>query len=108
VRDEPPPLRRRRGARAASALRVPRARRRGQGEVVDDAGRKVRVPARAARIFASGPPASILVFAVAPDALIGWTTPFRPPSVPTSRRSTPTFPRSDGSPGAATPRTSRS
>ncbi|MFI4925890.1 MAG: ABC transporter substrate-binding protein, partial [Vicinamibacteria bacterium] len=44
----------------------------------DDSGRKVRVPARAARIFASGPPASILVFAVAPDALIGWTTPFRP------------------------------
>jgi iron complex transport system substrate-binding protein len=46
-------------------------------EIVDDAGRKVRVPARASRVFASGPPASILVFAVAPDALIGWTTPFR-------------------------------
>lgn len=46
--------------------------------VVDDAGRTVRVPARSARVFAAGPPASILVFAVAPDALLGWTTPFRP------------------------------
>jgi iron complex transport system substrate-binding protein len=46
-------------------------------EIVDDAGRRVRVPARATRVFASGPPASILVFAVAPDALLGWTTPFR-------------------------------
>jgi iron complex transport system substrate-binding protein len=51
-------------------------------EIADDAGRKVRVPARAARVFASGPPASILVFAVAPDALIGWTTPFRPAERP--------------------------
>lgn len=47
-------------------------------EVVDAAGRRVEVPARASRVFASGPPASILVFAVAPDTLLGWTTPFRP------------------------------
>jgi len=68
---------------AASALpRAASAQAAVRGEVVDDAGRKIRIPARAARIFASGPPASILVFAVAPDALIGWTTPFRPAERP--------------------------
>ena len=51
-------------------------------EIVDDAGRTVRVPVRATRIFAAGPPASILVFAVAPDTLLGWTTPFRPAELP--------------------------
>src|SRR5215467_6057984 len=51
----------------------PQARR----ELVDSAGRKVAVPARVERIYAAGPPASILVFAIAPDKLIGWTTPWR-------------------------------
>lgn len=60
---------------AASRAQAPR-------EIVDAAGRKVRVPARATRVFASGPPASILVFAVAPDTLAGWTSPFRPAERP--------------------------
>ena len=47
-------------------------------DVVDDAGRRVRVPARVSRVLAAGAPASILVFAVAPDKLIGWTSPLRP------------------------------
>lgn len=51
-------------------------------DFVDDAGRKVRVPAPVTRVFAAGPPASILVFAVAPDALAGWTTAFRPAERP--------------------------
>ena len=59
---------------AASIARVARAQAR---EFLDDAGRAVAVPARIARVFASGPPASVLVFAVAPDKLLGWTTPFR-------------------------------
>ena len=46
-------------------------------EFVDSAGRKVAVPARVERIYAAGPPASILVFAIAPDKLIGWTTAWR-------------------------------
>ena len=46
-------------------------------EVTDAAGRKVSLPARVERIYAAGPPAGILVFAVAPDKLIGWTTPWR-------------------------------
>jgi iron complex transport system substrate-binding protein len=66
---------------AAGARHVP-AIAQASREVVDSAGRRVKVPARASRVFASGPPASILVFAVAPDTLLGWTTPFRAPERP--------------------------
>ena len=45
--------------------------------VSDGAGRKVVIPRRIERIYAAGPPASILVFAVAPDKLIGWTSAWR-------------------------------
>src|SRR5688572_1926040 len=45
--------------------------------VSDGAGRKVTIPRRVERIYAGGPPASILVFAVAPDKLIGWTSAWR-------------------------------
>ncbi len=44
--------------------------------VTDDAGRTVTIPTRVERIYAAGPPASILAFALAPKKLIGWTTPF--------------------------------
>lgn len=43
----------------------------------DSAGRKVDVPGKVGRIYAAGPPASILVFAIAPDKLIGWTSAWR-------------------------------
>jgi iron complex transport system substrate-binding protein len=46
-------------------------------EFVDDAGRKVTLPDRIERVYAAGPPASVLVFALAPDKLIGWTRAFR-------------------------------
>jgi len=46
-------------------------------EVLDAAGRRVVLPARTERIYAAGPPASILVFAVTPDKLIGWTSAWR-------------------------------
>jgi iron complex transport system substrate-binding protein len=42
---------------------------------VDSAGRSVAVPERAARILAAGPPASILIYVMAPDAMIGWVPP---------------------------------
>jgi iron complex transport system substrate-binding protein len=45
--------------------------------VADGAGRKVVLPRRIERIYAAGPPSSILVFAVAPDKLIGWTSAWR-------------------------------
>jgi iron complex transport system substrate-binding protein len=46
-------------------------------EFTDDAGRKVTLPDRIERVYASGPPASVLVLALAPDKLIGWTRRFR-------------------------------
>jgi iron complex transport system substrate-binding protein len=39
---------------------------------VDDAGRRVEVPERVARVYAAGGPASVLLYTVAPDRLIGW------------------------------------
>jgi len=80
-------MERRRWIRDAGALALAAAWPAASGaqserDIVDGAGRKVRVPSRATRIFAAGPPASILVFAVAPDTLLGWTTPFRPAELP--------------------------
>jgi iron complex transport system substrate-binding protein len=49
-----------------------------QREMLDAAGRHVVVPAKVERVYAAGPPASILVFAINPDKLIGWTRAFRP------------------------------
>ena len=40
--------------------------------IVDSAGRTVEVPDRVDRVFASGPPASIVIYALKPDALLGW------------------------------------
>jgi iron complex transport system substrate-binding protein len=45
--------------------------------VTDATGRRIELPGRVQRIYAAGPPASILVFAVAPDQLIGWTAAWR-------------------------------
>jgi iron complex transport system substrate-binding protein len=41
-------------------------------EVEDSAGRTVAVPERIERVFAAGPPASILLYILAPDRLTGW------------------------------------
>lgn len=46
-------------------------------EFIDDAGRKVSLPDKVTRVYAAGPPASVLVFALAPDTLVGWTRAFR-------------------------------
>ncbi len=56
---------------AVATLAVPRpaqARR----MVMDSAGRKVELPERIGRIFAAGGPASVAVYALRPDALVGW------------------------------------
>lgn len=37
----------------------------------DDAGRVVKLPAKVERVYAAGPPASVLVLALAQDKLIG-------------------------------------
>jgi iron complex transport system substrate-binding protein len=41
--------------------------------VVDGAGRHVEVPSQVRHVFAAGGPASIFVYTLAPDALLGWT-----------------------------------
>ena len=48
-----------------------------QGPVVDSSGREIRPPAKVERVYAAGPPASLLVFAIAPDKLVGWTRAMR-------------------------------
>jgi iron complex transport system substrate-binding protein len=45
--------------------------------VTDSAGRKVEVPDRIERVFAAGPPASILLYVLAPDKMLGWPDPPR-------------------------------
>jgi iron complex transport system substrate-binding protein len=46
--------------------------------VMDSAGRSVPVPARAERVFPAGPPAALMLYTLAPAALLGWTRPNRP------------------------------
>jgi iron complex transport system substrate-binding protein len=46
--------------------------------VVDDAGRRVVVTATIDRVYAAGPPASVLVYALAPGKLVGWTRSLSP------------------------------
>ncbi len=45
--------------------------------VTDSAGRSVEIPAAVTRVYASGPPASILLYVLAPDRLTGWPRPLR-------------------------------
>jgi iron complex transport system substrate-binding protein len=49
-----------------------------QSPVTDATGREILPPAKVERVYAAGPPASMLVFAIAPDKLVGWTRAFRP------------------------------
>src|SRR5690606_11844251 len=46
--------------------------------IVDAAGRRIPVPPRVERAFPAGPPAAILLYAVAPQALLGWPRANRP------------------------------
>ncbi len=41
-------------------------------EVTDSTGRTARVPDRVARVLPAGPPAAILLEAIAPDLMVGW------------------------------------
>ncbi|MBX3673340.1 MAG: iron ABC transporter substrate-binding protein [Burkholderiales bacterium] len=61
-----------------AALLLVAAPARAARDFVDDAGRRVSLPDKVERVYAAGPPASVLVFALAPDKLLGWTRAFRP------------------------------
>ncbi|MFN5190886.1 MAG: hypothetical protein ACK5DL_07125, partial [Burkholderiales bacterium] len=49
---------------------------------VDDAGRRIELPRKIERVYAAGPPASVLVMAIAPEKLIGWTRAMKPDEAP--------------------------
>jgi iron complex transport system substrate-binding protein len=40
--------------------------------VVDSAKRQVTLPAKVDKVFVAGPPASVLAYVLAPDAMVGW------------------------------------
>jgi iron complex transport system substrate-binding protein len=46
--------------------------------VTDSAGRSVDIPDHIERVFAAGPPASILLYVLAPEKMTGWPDPPRP------------------------------
>lgn len=50
-------------------LMVPYAQAR---EIIDATGRTVTVPDTPARVFAAGPPAAVLLYALKPEAMVGW------------------------------------
>ena len=50
--------------------------------ITDSAGRQVVVPDRIERVFAAGPPASVLLYVLAPDRMIGWPRAPRPEELP--------------------------
>ncbi len=48
------------------------------GTITDSAGRIVDIPDEVSSVFAAGPPASILVYIMKPEALTGWPRALRP------------------------------
>jgi len=40
--------------------------------IVDSANRKISLPHRVSRVFVAGPPASVLMYMLAPDMMVGW------------------------------------
>jgi iron complex transport system substrate-binding protein len=40
--------------------------------VTDSAGRQVTIPDAVTRVFAAGPPASVLLYSLAPETMVGW------------------------------------
>jgi len=66
------------GAGAAALAFPTLLRAQGKRTITDAGRRKVELPERVARVFAAGPPAAIMLFTLAPDLLLGWTSEFRP------------------------------
>jgi iron complex transport system substrate-binding protein len=50
--------------------------------VTDATGRTVELPDRIERVFPAGPPASVIVYMIAPDKLLGWTRALGAPERP--------------------------
>jgi iron complex transport system substrate-binding protein len=56
---------------AGLAAGAPAAQAADKRVVTDSAGRRVEIPARVERVFAAGGPASVIVYALAPDKMVG-------------------------------------
>jgi iron complex transport system substrate-binding protein len=72
--------------------------------VTDSAGRKVEVPDRIEKVFAAGPPASILLYMLAPEKMTGWPDPPTPeerPFIAPAYRDLPALGRLTGRGGTA-------
>lgn len=78
---------------------------RAQDHQVEDAtGRSIAVPEQVERVFAAGPPASLFVYAIAPESLLGWTRTPRPEEaalLPEAYANLPTVGRLTGRGGSA-------
>ncbi len=48
------------------------------GDIIDATGRSIKLAEPLTRIAAAGPPAEVLLYALAPDAMIGWVRPLSP------------------------------
>ena len=72
--------------------------------ITDSAGRKVEVPDKVERVFAAGPPASILLYMLAPEKMTGWPNPPTPeerPYIAPAYRDLPALGRLTGRGGTA-------
>jgi iron complex transport system substrate-binding protein len=72
--------------------------------VIDSAGRQVEVPKQIRKVFAAGPPASILLYIMAPEKMVGWPNAPRPeerPYIAEAYRDLPTLGRLTGRGGTA-------
>jgi len=63
---------------ASTAAALLRPRPAVAAAVTDATGRALEVPAKVERVFPAGPPAAILLYALAPDLLLGWPRANRP------------------------------
>jgi iron complex transport system substrate-binding protein len=50
--------------------------------ITDSAGRRVEVPRRVERVYAAGGPASIFLYTLAPERMLGWNRPLTPDERP--------------------------
>jgi iron complex transport system substrate-binding protein len=51
-------------------------------EIEDATGRRMAIPDRIERVMAAGPPATVVLYVLAPEKMIGWTAPPRPDEKP--------------------------
>jgi iron complex transport system substrate-binding protein len=72
--------------------------------ITDSAGRKVEIPDTIGKVFAAGPPASILLYMLAPERMTGWPNPPSPeerPFIAPQYRDLPALGRLTGRGGTA-------